>query len=400
VAALLPADGPLARFSLSYYSSLVRHFVEASWAEILPAFAGPFVSPAKSILLFSPPLLLAIYGILRGWSRTWKVGLPALLFTLFLAAGQALFYREGWAGAFGWGLRAMLPCLPGLMIAGAPATESLLARRAGRAVLAVGLGLGAILQVAGSWVDPRAVYDAWRDAGLNPYAASAAWETRFLVIPGQVSRILDPSSWSVAWMRLLRSGIREAMLVPLAATGIGAWLAFLLFRSLRAARAGPATVVYLLGIVAAVLPVFPTLPAYRRDPAFGGDRPEFHRALAVLDRELSLDDWIAVDSYGTPLWAFLMNRWAEPTRWYALPYEIPGSPGVTSEPACALPPMTVDLLFNEPRSGDRLIYLTSQDSPDQALGRETCRLDAAYDLEAAQTLEGVADVELRIYRVH
>jgi hypothetical protein len=60
--------------------------------------------------------------------------------------------------------------------------------------------------------------------------------------------------------------------------------------------------------------------------------------------------------------------------------------------------MTVELLFNGPRRGDRLIFLTSEDSPDYALRREICRLDAAYDLEATETLEGIADVELRIYR--
>jgi hypothetical protein len=241
-------------------------------------------------------------------------------------------------------------------------------------------------------------YDAWRDAGLDPYAASAAWEARFLVIPGQISRILEPSSWSVAWMRLLRSGIREALLVPLAAAAIGAWVAILLFRSLRGRGAGRLTIAPLLAVVAVALPIFPTLFAYQRDPAYGGDRPEFHRAVAVLEDEASPDDWIAVDAYGTPLWGFLMNRWSQPARWYALPFEIPGSPGVTTDLACALPPMTVELLFNQPRSGDRLIYLTSEDSPDHALRREVCRLDAAYDLESSETLEGIADVELRIYR--
>ena len=400
-AALMPSRGPLARHSLDYYVSLSRHFVEGIGSGLLPSTAGPFLSPAKSIFLFSPPLLLALAGIIHGWRRSWKVGLPALLFAGLLAVGQALFYRERWAGSFGWGLRTMLPCLPPLIIAGAPAIEGLVARppRRGWAILPALLALSVVVQLAGSWVDWRTVYAAWRETGLDPYALAAAWEPRFLAIPPQLARLADPTSWSVAWLRLIRSGIVEAAVAPVAAAILGAFSLAFLIRAARGTRPSLTNPALIIGLVAGVLPILPTLWAYQRDPAFGGDRPEFVEATAYLEENAVSRDLIAVDAYATPLWAYMMNRWESPLRWYALPFEIPGSPGVAGDVSCTLPLMTVELLFETPPRGSRLYYVTSQDSPDYALGRETCRLDAAYDLEAGAAFGNERAVEVRVYSV-
>jgi hypothetical protein len=397
---LIPPEGLLARFSAAYYLSLARHFLTAWGSGLLPAIAGPFVSPAKSIFLFSPPLVIALAGNLMGWRTSWKIGLPAVAFTALLAVGQALFYRERWAGSYGWGLRMMLPCLPVLMIAGAPAVEALESgsRRWIRAVLPALLGVSAVIQLAGSWVDLRSVYAAWREAGLDPYGLSAAWEPRFLAIPPQLARLADPASWSVAWMRLLRSGAAEALVGPLAALAIGGVALAFLRRTARARDrlTLPSAVVAALALA---LPMVPTLGAYQRDPVFGGDRPELAEAAAFLKDNTGAADLIVVDAYATPLWAYLMNRWDAPQPWYALPYEIPGSEGVRGDGSCSLPAMTVELLFDDVRPGSRLFYVTSPDAPDYALGREICRLDAAYDLEASATFGDARPVEVRVYRV-
>lgn len=398
---LIPSQGALARFSLAYYASLARYFIEGLGSEVLLPIVGPFVSPAKSIFLFSPPLLLAVVGIFLGWRRSWKVGLPALLFAGFLAVGQAFFYGERWAGSYGWGLRTMLPCLPALMIAGAPAVERLLdrSRRGGRALLPAVLALGGIVQLGGSWVDLRAVYAAWRETGLDPYAVPAAWEARFLAILPQLGRLADPASWSVAWMRLIRSGAAEAAAAPAAAAIAGLFSLAMLLHAGSATRTRLSRAVLIIGGLASVLPIFPTLWAYQRDPAFGGARPEFVQSAAYLEENATSGDLIAVDAYATPLWAYLMNRWESPVRWYSLPFEIPGSPGVEADSGCILPPMSVDLLFEAPQSGTRLFYVTSTDSPDYALGREVCRLDLAYELETAATFGAEGGAEVRVYPI-
>jgi hypothetical protein len=396
----IPPEGPFARFSAAYYVSLARHFFTGWESGLLQAIAGPFVSPAKSIFLFSPPLLVAVAGILRGWKKSWKIGLPAVAFTALLAVGQALFYRELWTGSYGWGLRMMLPGLPILMIAGAPAVEALegASRRWIRAVLPALFGVSAVIQLGGSWVDLRSVYAAWREAGLDAYAASAAWEPRFLAIPPQLARLADPTSWSVAWMRLLRSGAAEAAVAPIAALAIGG-AALALLRRVARVKDRLTLPVVALGALALTLPIAPTLWAYQRDPVFGGERPEFAEAAAYLKGNAAAVDLIAVDAYATPLWAYLMNHWDAPHPWYALPYEIPGSEGVSADGLCSLPAMTVELLFEDVRPGSRLFYVTSPDSPDYALGREICRLDAAYDLRVSTAFGGERPVEVRVYRV-
>jgi hypothetical protein len=61
--------------------------------------------------------------------------------------------------------------------------------------------------------------------------------------------------------------------------------------------------------------------------------------------------------------------------------------------------MTFDLLFGGVRQGARIFYVTSPDSPDYALGREICRLDAAYHLLASTAVGRERPVEIRVYRV-
>jgi hypothetical protein len=61
--------------------------------------------------------------------------------------------------------------------------------------------------------------------------------------------------------------------------------------------------------------------------------------------------------------------------------------------------MSVDLLFEAPQSGTQLFYATSADSPDYGLGREVCRLDLAYELEAAATFGAEGGAEVRVYPI-
>ncbi|NIM06965.1 MAG: hypothetical protein GTN65_15415, partial [Armatimonadetes bacterium] len=69
---------------------------------------------------------------------------PIIAITGFLALGQALFYREAWAGGFGWGLRFMLPALPGIAVLCAAPVEALLdaSCRPLRGLLYGALGVG------------------------------------------------------------------------------------------------------------------------------------------------------------------------------------------------------------------------------------------------------------------
>jgi hypothetical protein len=106
-------------------------------------------------------------------------------------------------------------------------------------------------------------------------------------------------------------------------------LAFLLLRRKISAWAAPGIV--LAGLV---FPFFPMLQVLRPDPAWGGDRPELKAIVTRVADAANADDLILVDSYGSPLWRLMLNRWTSPVQWYSLPeeYGLPSSdPVVPSE---------------------------------------------------------------------
>jgi len=190
----MPGGGPLARFNRSYYLFLLDFFRDSLNPSFLANLAGPFISPARSIFLFSPPLLLALAGLRKSWRIDRGYTFAVLIFTASLAAAQALFFRDEWAGFFGWGLRFMLPALPVMMtLAAAPVEDCLKNVDWRRFVPAAFLASGMAVNIAGSAVKWRLPYRIWMADGLDPYQADAAWQWRFLAIGHQIKGLVDPS---------------------------------------------------------------------------------------------------------------------------------------------------------------------------------------------------------------
>jgi hypothetical protein len=83
----------------------------------LPPYVGVLgllVSPGKSVFLYCPPLIVAIFGIRRFWRREpvlagWMVGL-VLFYVLFFGS------REHWDGGHSWGPRYLLPLVPLMLL--------------------------------------------------------------------------------------------------------------------------------------------------------------------------------------------------------------------------------------------------------------------------------------------
>lgn len=400
LAALVFEQGPLARYSLTYLTSLARHFVAGLGPHSLIAALGPFLSPAKSLFLFSPPLVLSVIGGVRWWSRQRLVALPAALTALTLALAQALFYGEAWAGSFGWGLRYMLPALPPLMLVAAPAVEWVLQTDSPgpRWALAGLMVAGVLVQLSGAVVSWHAAYDRWQAAGLNPFRPASAWDTSFLAIPLQIAMLPQTGSWDLAWWRTLPLQPMGASILMAGTAGLATASLWLLLRVGQApGRVARHAMAACLAALALALPLFPSLAVLRRDPAAAMHQPELQQALEWMEADLRPDDTVVVDSYGTPLWRFLMQRWSAPARWYSLPFEIPGAAGVGTEPGGQPSNAAIQLFWQVEGGGGRLWYLWSDQAPDSGLGREIAWLDREFLLLRARTWQGRTTLQARLY---
>ena len=353
---LLPAQGPFARYSPAYFTFLARHALSGLEPRLVVHALGPFVSPAKSILLFSPIAVLGIAALAQWRDRRVWFAIPVLASTLLLAVLQALFYRELWAGVFGWGLRFMLPALPGLVILSAPLLE--LAVRPGRrwAVIAVGVlfVLGAAVQASGVLVPWLSPYQDWRAQGLDPFRTNAAWDPRFLAIPLQLRHLAEPSGWTVAGARLapIDSGATIGLQIGLLLSGAVA-LVVALHAAWRRGASGSRVAAFL---ALALLAPLALLGAARGDPAWGGDRPEYGQASEWVQTQARDGDLVLVESYGSPLWAYLLNRWSSPLPWVSLPFDIPGTE------AGSVDPWVNDLVSSTP-APHRVWLITSTEAP-------------------------------------
>jgi hypothetical protein len=373
----LPPEGFLARFSLEYYQFVFKHFVESFDSGTLIAFLGPFFSPSKSIFLFSPPLL-ALMLLLQKSKMEWNPFIwVSIGFTLFLAFGQALFYGDGWAGTFGWGLRYMLPALPGLFVSIAFSLEEVIHRETARWLFLALAILSVLIQVSGvfiPWVQP---YVDWQQQGLQPYGEQASWQVRYLAIPYHISYLLKAQPLQIAWFRA-QMAAAAAWLIPaltILLISVFAWLLYGVWKHNRIKIQNWAYSLLLIAVV--IFPIFPNLNLLKSDYYWGGDKSSYLQVLNYVSISSKSDDSVIIDAYGTRLWNVWMNRWDRPIPWYALPYENPSSLQ-SSEEGINLPSPTLNLMETISRSKSRCWYVASSSAPDYLFSGEVAWLESRF----------------------
>lgn len=396
---VIPKSGPFSRYTLDYIASLMTHFLSSLDYRLIPAILGPFLSPAKSIFLFSPILFLVPLSIYKSWRRHRRIILPVLFFALFLVLGQALFYREIWAGSFGWGLRYMLPVIPPAIVLCTPAIRQF---TNGRTVLEkLGwrgvIGVSFLIQLAGSTVSWHMPYREWLDRGLEPFSTDASWSVRYLAIPIQIKNLSEIKSWDISWARTLPVDA-WAIIIPLTAIALGILSLVLvrqIFRGFHAIRSLP-MIVLIIGLITIVLPINPSLMILKQDPSTGGNKEELWLMLSEIE-DVKPTDLVVVDSYGTSLWHFMMNHWNASVPWFSLPFEIPGTPGVDLSPGGPPSDDAINLFQEVGQDYQRLWYLSSDQAPDNNLHREITWLDNHFNLELVKDFIGEIELNVRLY---
>lgn len=391
--AFLPREGALARFTWPYLMNVARHMATSVSASSAVAALGAWVSPGKSIFLFSPILVLSLVTMARlsVWRHHWWWLIPASVQISILPVAQALFYRANWAGGLGWGLRYMLPVLPLLVIVAAPTFEVLDrgASRLWRSLVKAIWGGAVFVQVAATTVSWFVPYRYWLDAGENPFVPTFHWRLIGLSIPYHVRHLLDPQHWDIAWVRAVGSltGLAVVPLLCMLLVGMSVYLIFLWIRGrdckVLALRFAPS-----LCVVALLMPLI-SVRVLEREPSLAQERLKFEDLVRPMRSWATSQDLVIIDSYGTRLWESMMNYWDRPIPWYSLPFEIPGAQGVGWGTGGPPGPEAIRLFSQVGGPYKRLWYLISEDAPDAALAREKGWLDATLCLERAWRVSGI-----------
>jgi len=188
------------------------------WQGIL----GQLISPGRGLLLYTPVLWLALPTIATLWRRHRAEAIQAWSITLF----HLLLYGKWfmWHGGYAWGPRFMIPALPFLVVALAPAIEWAGRVRAWRLVLWALLGLSLVVQLIGLSVHFELFQNQLLDTGLPLYAPITFFDPRYSPLIGQLA-FIRPAYLDFAWMRAgqLDAALLAGLALAVLAAGVGVW---------------------------------------------------------------------------------------------------------------------------------------------------------------------------------
>ncbi|NDJ87496.1 MAG: hypothetical protein GYB66_16605 [Chloroflexi bacterium] len=182
---------------------------DIDWEWPLESLLGYQISPSRSIWLYSPVLLLSLWGAWQLFQRgQWRIVIALIVAIVTFSLWYGIALRYDWWGGQHWGPRYFVPLLPVLMLWLLPVIEKAFTRRWLMAVL-LGLSLlGACIQLAGMSEPPSNYYtDMHLDGKLYGFTAfdpdewhwaTGNWSIADAPLVYHLSRI-DPDRFDVAW---------------------------------------------------------------------------------------------------------------------------------------------------------------------------------------------------------
>jgi len=152
---------------------------------------------------------------------------------------------------------------------------------------------------------------------------------------------------------------------------------------------------YLILFTLSILIMLPvaTWWAASADPTWGDDHPEFGAALDAVRADISENDVILLDSYGTSLWYYWMNRWDQSQRWYSLPFSVAGVVRIGDEESPTSAEVE-NLILELKRSVDSIWYLTSSEIADYSANPDRRWIESQLSLDSCEKFDGSYEVEV------
>lgn len=210
---------------------------------VLVGLHGFLLTPGRSLFLYSPPLLMALLGIVALYrrDRAFTVGMSLMAGVFLLAMSK----WQNWAGGYDWGPRHIAQLTPLLMlfaVAGLHHWRWQDSRNRIRIVSAIAL-LGLIMQLLGLFADPvqtiREALDPWRNEVASGRLNAEAVIMQFMVYmphfsgPVMHTQAVLENGPNLLWLNVARSNPLHLLwlVFPIACL---AWSAPLLYRTLTA----------------------------------------------------------------------------------------------------------------------------------------------------------------------
>lgn len=374
---LFAARGPLVRFSLSYYWDTLIIFATSPHPHFLPALFGPFISPGKSIFIYSPVLLLSLVTLVEKRIEA----IAAWSYVLLLVIAQALFYDSSWWGSVNWGLRFLLPAIPLLSIAAAGVLDRLLAAPKGWIWIAFLGCISALVQLIGISTPLGEYYQYLMSITQLAAGTLGVWDLHYSALVWTAARVFSGQQWDLA---SLGNGIQGLFFAV--AYMLLAYLAFLK-RHIR-----PAWVTSFL-LVCACLAVLLMPKVYTSDPVYSFDRSDLRNAQNDLLALAGPADGLVVNSYGTPAWRYWMNWGPDRPAWVSLPF--------LHAAASERHPQVEIILTEAARTHERVWLLLPCDSPSSAALLAQKDQLPYLELAAERTyIDGTCSTSLLLFRSH
>lgn len=377
---IVPRVPSLARFTPKYYESLIKYFFSTPRTNIVQALVGPFVSPGKSIFLFSPVLLISLASLVFQFKKSWMAWLYLLLLVMF----QALFYDADWAGQVNWGLRFTLPAVPLLLLAAAPIVERILKFRIWKVFVGFIAAISIFIQFLGAIV-PTKQYFVEKAAAVPPISETdLTWQGSQSIFLWSMQRFYSGGDPDLA---IWRNPVGLVAILP-GMLAIGVMILFALQKQKRYWLAG-------LAVGLLILIDLTLMGLYKNDMLYFKTRNDFEQSQKYLLANIVQGDAVIIKSYGASDWSYWMNWGNQEIHWVSLPFSFPTLDQITrfnqsGQPQDVLDPNSLAILDSTFTSGTQVWFLFASDSPGGNLGIEELWLTDRSQSRDCEIFENVS----------